>query len=230
MKKDLLDICDFHTHILPGVDHGSDSLDESLRQIRLAEKHGVSRIVLTSHFYAHNENVLDFIRRRDLAYSLLKENLWEGAPELLLGAEVLVCNNIEKLPMLDKICIGNSRAILLELPFNDFNRQIVSSVRNMISLGYQVVLAHANRYPKENIDVLLSEGALIQLNADSLSGVFLGKHLLTWLDSGAVVALGSDIHGVDTSAYKKFDKARERILTRYSSVKDESDKIWSSAF
>ena len=80
----------------------------------------------------------------------------------------------------------------------------------------------------ENIDRLLNAGVeMIQLNAFSLLGIFRNKRLFEWIDSGVVVALGSDIHGRDTKAYKDFKTAKDKFADKLASVKEASDKIWS---
>ena len=56
---------DFHAHILPGADHGSDGLETSLRQLALAEEAGVDTIVATPHFYPQSDSFSEFLRRRE---------------------------------------------------------------------------------------------------------------------------------------------------------------------
>ena len=64
-------IIDFHSHILPGVDHGSKSLDTSLSQLKLMEKMGIDVAVATSHFYPHREEIDAFLEKRERAAELL---------------------------------------------------------------------------------------------------------------------------------------------------------------
>lgn len=222
-----MDIVDFHAHILPRADHGSASVADSLCQLKMADKWGVSRIVATPHFYPERDSVKAFIDRRKRCYdSLLRES--DGSVKIALGAEVLICQNIESIPLFEKLCIGESGTVLLELPFNDFDRNYVYSVKEIIKRGFNVVLAHADRYPEENIERLIDCGAKIQLNADSLSTFFKNKTLYRWIDAELVVAIGSDIHGKKSSAYKNFAKARKKLGERLDFIKAESDKMWDS--
>lgn len=62
MKLDLS--LDYHAHILPGCDHGSDGLATSLKQVEMAASAGVKTICATPHFYPHKESVESFLRRR----------------------------------------------------------------------------------------------------------------------------------------------------------------------
>jgi tyrosine-protein phosphatase YwqE len=99
-----------------------------------------------------------------------------------------------------------------------------------LSKGVSVILAHADRYPKENIEKLVSLGAKIQLNADSLLGLFKKKYLYDWLERGLVCALGSDIHGAEKKYYKNFTKAVREISEYAENIKIESDKIFEASF
>ena len=229
MKGSELSVVDFHTHILPCADHGSDSLSTSLAQLRLAKSASVDRIVATSHFYPHRHNIPDYLERRNNAYKLLKSGVDDNTPTVRLGTEVLMCNGIERLDNIDKLCLFGTKTLLLELPFTDFQPDYYKSAYKLCSDGYRVVLAHADRYSPDNVKKMTDAGALIQLNADSLSRLFVPKHLFSWLDKGLVVALGSDIHMVDKNAYKRFSKAKARLNDYLGYIAEQSDKIWAES-
>lgn len=222
-----MDIVDFHSHILPGADHGSSSLDTSLSQLKIAKEFGVNRVIITPHYYPHRENPDNFINRRERAYSHLIRHLDDEYPDVRLGAEVLICDNIEEIPLLEHLCVKGSKVILLELPFTDFSRSFIDSIKCLILQGYKVVLAHADRYCPDDIDSLIAVGAKIQLNADSLVSFFIKKHIKRWLDSGCVCAIGSDIHGTDKKAYKNFNTAMKRLKKYMPNIKKASDDIWN---
>ncbi len=224
-----MDIIDFHSHILPSADHGSSSVSTSLEQLRLAKECGVSRIVATPHFYPHKEDVSRFIARRDASYKRLCESLTGDEPDIILGAEVLICDNIDEMPMIEKLCIGNSGIILLELPFTDFSYSHISTVKSLISDGYDVLLAHADRYDPKNIDTLINLGAKVQLNAASMCALFKTKHLYEWAREGKVYAIGSDLHGADKKAYKYFNKAQKKFKKYIDHISEKSDIMWNKA-
>ena len=204
-------LIDFHAHVIPWADHGSSSIETSLFQLQSAKYHGVERIIATPHFYPQYENVERFISRRNECFDRLKEYLSDDLPNVTLGAEVLICDNIESMPHLEKLCVEGTRILLLELPFTDFSSSFIYTVKTLIKNGYTIVLAHADRYNPENINKLVSAGAKIQLNVNSLSGLFIPHHLKEWIKGHKVVALGSDIHHADKTAYKKFTKAIKHI-------------------
>ena len=226
MKIKMSDLCDFHAHILPGADHGSSSCENSRRQLELAKECGVSRIVATPHFYPQRTSVSDFLRRRDAAYAALDSVLPETI-DVVPGAEVLLCENMEKLPDLHKLCIGKSNIMLLELPYTDLGSGYLYTVPAIIERGIEIVLAHAERYEHSYVNEFVSFGAKIQINASSLCGFFgVDKNVLKWLDSNSVVAIGSDIHGADRRAYKCFEHAKKKIKKFIPYIKECSDRMW----
>lgn len=223
------DIVDFHSHILPGADHGTSSVETSLGQLALASAAGVKRIIATPHFYPARHKVEDFIERRSAAWKRLSESLSSDLPDVRVGAEVLVCNGIENLPGLDNLFIHGTNTLLLELPFTDFQYQYAESAERLIEKGIEVVLAHADRYPEEHIAQMLEAGCKIQLNADAFSSLFVKPHIKKWLASGRVIALGSDIHHRDKNAYKLFLKAKKKVGLSIDLIKTESDRIWDAS-
>ena len=206
-----LDLIDFHTHVLPGADHGSSSLSTSLSQLSMARDAGIKHIVATPHFYPDRHTVDYFLERRRKSYDELAPHITSAHPDIILGAEVLICPGIDHMEGIETLCIKGTDSILIELPFSDFNTSYCDVAYKLRSSGMKVILAHADRYPKENIECMLDAGAMIQLNAASLCTVFKQKHLYDWLSRGLVVALGSDIHGVDKKAYKHFLTALDRV-------------------
>ena len=218
-------LIDFHAHVIPWADHGSSSVETSLFQLSSAHDIGIDTVVATPHFYPQYENAERFIERRNACFERLKEHLTDEHPKVLLGAEVLICDNIEAMPGLDALCIEGTRMILLELPFTDFSDSFVYSVKMLIRQGYTVLLAHADRYDPDNIDRLVSAGAKIQLNVDSISKLFMQPHLRRWIEKGRVVAIGSDIHGSDPKAYKKFTKAVRKIDEDIDFITASSKKL-----
>lgn len=202
---------DFHSHILPGADHGSDSVKTSAVQLSMAKAAGLEKIVATPHFYPNLHTVKDFLVRRNRAYQNLNMLAESKNIEVILSAEVLLCEGIEELPDIDKLAVRGTNVLLIELPFSRVTNVMFDSVEALIKKGFNVVIAHADRYKPADIERVISLGAKIQLNADALSGLLIRKHLKKWLTSGIVVALGSDIHGVNKKYYKRFVKAANRI-------------------
>ena len=222
------DIVDFHSHILPEADHGSDSVETSLFQVECAVRHGITKIIATPHFYPHQHTVDDFIERRNNAYSRLKGKLCDV--EIKLGAEVLLYPGLENMEGLDKLYVSGTSTLLLELPYTSITDEYYDSVMAMIGRGIDVLLAHAERYPIDCICRMIAIGARLQLNASSILGFKKNKKTyLGWIKSGRVVAFGSDIHGRDKKAYKKLAKCYEKLNMDADAIIKESNLIWNKA-
>ncbi len=209
-------IVDFHSHILPKVDHGSKSMEQSISQIRLIGK-ATDRIVATSHFYPHVHNLDNFILRVDAAAEALKGKISniDTVPEICIGAEVLLCEFLDRLDGIERLCIRGTDCMLLEMPnVGAWSDRLISTVEALMDKGIVILLAHIDRYIRdyeEDIDRLLSMGAKAQINASSLMSFFSRRRLMPYLHSGAVYALGSDLHGADTDAYRDFAALEGKI-------------------
>ena len=224
-----IDLVDFHAHILPGVDHGSDSLKTSLEQLSLAKQFNVNRIVASSHFYPHQTLIDDFLKIRERGYELLKEHLTDDLPSVKLGCELLLFENIVSLKGIEQLCVSGTNVILLELPYFDLTKSYYDSVKSLIKSDFDIVLAHADRYEFDVIERLLEFGVKIQLNASAIDLFYKKRSFYKWIEDRAVVALGSDIHGANKNAYKHFDKAKNRLGDSIKYIAERSDKIWNCA-
>lgn len=189
---------DYHAHILPGCDHGSDGLQTSLRQIALAKSAGIQTICATSHFYPHQESAASFLRRREACWSLLREQLSADDPVVELGAEVLICDGMERMKELPALCRQGTDELLLELPFYSWQRSVWETIYALHEdVPVRVVIAHGDRYPPKDIERLIQDGVSVQLNAECFRHPLRRRRYLDWIASGAVRYLGSDIHGTE---------------------------------
>ena len=91
-------IVDFHSHILPGIDDGSQSVEESLALLRMEAEQGIRRVVATPHFYPRHDTPDRFLRRRARAEEILRDEMAKepGLPELCIGAEVYFFSGISE--------------------------------------------------------------------------------------------------------------------------------------
>ena len=204
---------DYHAHILPGCDHGSDSVETSRKQLAMAAAAGVRTVCATPHFYPHKESIPSFLQRREASARLLRENLTADAPQLQLGAEVLICDGMERLDGLSRLCRGETNELLLEMPFYQWSESIWDTLYALCERrDIEIVLAHAERYPPEAIEQLIRDNVALQLNSECLTRPLHRKRYLTWIKNGSVKYLGSDIHMLG-NGYRDFEKCR-RLLKK----------------
>ena len=198
------ELCDLHTHVLPGMDDGCKTPEESVALLKLAYGQGVRYLFATHHYYPV-EPVGEFLRRRDAAWNRLQGQLEKEpdacVPKICLGAEVAYRPGLGYAEDIHKLCIGSSRYLLLELPFSGWNRELVRDVRNMCAVaGITPILAHIERYldqgNKSLLHQLLELDVLVQMNAGSLLRFSSARKGRQMLKSGMVQLLGSDCHNM----------------------------------
>lgn len=197
---------DYHAHVLPGCDHGSDSVETSRKQLAMAAAARVRTVCATPHFYPHKESIPSFLQRRETSARLLRENLTADAPQLQLGAEVLICDGMERLDGLPRLCRSETNELLLEMPFYQWPETIWDTLYALCERrDIKIVLAHAERYPPEAIEQLIRDNVALQLNSECLTRPLHRKRYLTWIKNGSVKYLGSDIHMLG-DGYRAWEK------------------------
>ena len=225
-----IELIDFHAHILPAADHGSTDAAQTERQLSIISQAGIDTVVATPHFYPNNTTVHEFIQMIDhCAHELISLNT--ERPKIALGAEVLWCDGIEKMEGLDELCIRGTNVLLLELPLRKWPYELFHSVK-MLSQEFIVVLAHIDRYIPQNsgtIKALLDCGAFAQINAYSLFSFSKRRKLADFLKSEKLVALGSDLHGEDKTAYKKFTRSKKYLGDSFDTIMLRSEALLRNA-
>lgn len=224
---------DFHSHVLPGADHGSSSPQVSVKQLELMTNMGTAIAVATPHFYPNKHTFEDFSKKIELAIDKLHEASPDNSPALIVGAEVLVCRHLENMKELDSLCIRGTKVLLLELPFKPLAEKHVETVDALIGSGYTVVLAHIDRYIKnssEFIDKMLSLGALAQINAEGLKRLGTRRKLMRYVkDTDRVCAIGSDLHGSKKSDYKKFVSCKKILGEHFDVIMSRTEALLKNA-
>ncbi len=198
---------DVHSHILPGVDHGSQNIEQSLEMLRAEREMGITTVVLTSHVTAETfENTPDTLRP---AFELLKETVAETEDlahmKLFLSAEYRIDEFWDKQYKLGNQIAMPGNYILMENSFHQELLELDDLLFDLRVKGYKPILAHPERYGyysarKQRLEQLHGMGIKFQVNMLSLAGYF-GQHCretAMWLVKNNMVdMLGSDMHGMD---------------------------------
>lgn len=208
---------DIHTHIIPFVDDGSSSLEESINMIKQEIEVGVDTIICTPHhIYKRYEKSVDEIKNNFnlLVDEVKKQNL---KVKLLLGQEIYYSHREDVIGMLKQgklLTLNNTNKVLLEFSFTREPEDVIDVIYNFSINGYEVIIAHIERYDWITIDkvrALKNEGALIQVNSNAVIGKtswhekrFVRKLLIHDL----VDIVASDIHSFRPSS---LDKALKKI-------------------
>ena len=193
---------DFHSHILPRMDDGSKSVEESAEMLRILSQQGITRVVATPHFYANDESVRDFLARRNKAFEDIGSVLTDEMPEIILGAEVRYYDGISRMEDIKLLRIQETEVLLLEMPEKKWTEYTLRELEDMACSGKMtLVLAHIDRYihlqHPEVIYRLCNSGIHMQMNADFINGFFSRRKAISLLKRGFINFIGSDCHNTD---------------------------------
>lgn len=191
---------DLHTHILPAMDDGSKSVDESLAMLAAERAQGVDLVVLTPHFYRSEESAQEFLARRAQALEKLRPHLSDDGPELMLGAEVAWFPTIAQYNSLEQLRLGESGYFLLELPWDPWPSRLQDQLYELSCIsGLTPILAHLERYlsiqNKSQVKEVMSMGLPMQMNAGFLLKNLTRSKGASMLSRGEW-HLGSDTHNM----------------------------------
>lgn len=191
---------DIHSHILPCVDDGSGSTQESVQLLNMLALQGIKTVVATPHFYANHQTVSQFIEKRNTAYENLKEAACDNVPEIILGAEVRYYEGISRMEDLSRLCIEGTSLLLIEMPTERWSEYTLKELISLSCSGFRVILAHIERYIRlqreETILSLLENDILTQVNASFFLNLTTRSKAIKMLKNGYIHLLGSDCHNV----------------------------------
>jgi len=221
---------DIHSHILPSIDDGSSSIEESIELLKKAVSYGVTDVVVTPHFIIGSYDA-DNEKKRMLFEELKKRIVEENLKiQLYLGNEVFVEPNLLELLKFGKITtIHESKYLLFEVPRLDVYQGLDEIVFYLQNAGLKPILAHPERYKMiqkdPNIAVKLrEEGVLFQANIGSFVGTYgktVQETVLLLARHHLIDFVSSDIHHTNHCHYEKIDEAKKILRKILSSQEIE---------
>lgn len=210
---------DIHTHIIPQIDDGSGSVEETFDLINEAKDAGFTDIILTPHY------ITNYYETPGIEVKFLQESLQKIVNDKNLGIklhsgmEIYISEELDELIKEGTvITLADSKYILIEFPMNTKMRnidQILFVIRNM---GYKVIIAHPERYKfiQENIEYaiqLVEQGCLLQANYGSIVEVYgkdVKKTIKKLLKLNLISFLGTDTHKQGT-IYKMMPQILKKL-------------------
>ncbi|MBC8111285.1 MAG: capsular biosynthesis protein [Verrucomicrobia bacterium] len=208
-----------HSHLLPGIDDGAETLEQSLALIKELMTFGFRRFVTTPHvmgdFYKNTPEII--AEKLALVRNALTENNLEVSIEA--AAEYYLDEwFVEKLEKEEKLLTFGKNYLLFETSYLNAPPQLNQTIFKLKTQGYQPVLAHPERYAFfydnfQGIETLFQNGVLLQLNLNSISGYY-GKAAQVlaekMIDKKMVHFAGSDCH-----AHKHIQALEQTIHKKY---------------
>ena len=199
---------DFHTHILPGIDDGSQNVEMSIRMLQEELKNGIDHVVFTPHFYADHDSIEHFLKRRGKSIEQLMAEI-ERDEELsrmqyAVGAEAYYFAGIGNAVDIRKLCILGTDILLLEMPFCQWTNVMYEDIVKLLrKQKVTVVLAHIERYidfqkKKDVWNCIFELPVIAQMNAGPFLDWKRRRKVLKLADAQEMILLGSDAHNMDT--------------------------------
>lgn len=214
---------DIHTHILPNVDDGSKSLEESIELLRSEVNNGVTTVILTPHQNARIKTKNELIKR----FLEFKKEI--DFIDLYLGSEIYYYDDLIADLVNDRVLtINNSKYVLVEFSTRT-ETNIADIVYEIVLKGFKPIIAHIERYPYltlENYLAIKNNGGLIQINASSYEDKYFKKKTKILLKNKLVDFVASDCHNTKTRNVD-FSNIKKVVEKKY---KDQYDHIFNDEF
>ncbi len=196
------DYVDIHSHLLPGIDDGARTFEDTLRLTKALQDIGISQMITTPHVIQHIwENSAEQIGAKETAtlVELQKQNI--NIP-FRAAAEYMLDESFVKLFQTEKLLTLKDKHVLVEMSYINAPIQLYSILFDLQVAGYIPVLAHPERYLfyHHNFDEYLKlkrAGCLFQLNLLSVMGYYgdgIAKIADKLLQKGMYHFVGSDVH------------------------------------
>ncbi|MBR2764929.1 MAG: amidohydrolase family protein [Blautia sp.] len=231
-------ITDMHCHILPGLDDGSQSMEETLASLREAVRQGIDRMIVTPHF--HPERYMVYAPDILSTLEQVKNAASEAGIriELYPGQECYYYSGLtEMLDREEALTLCGTRYVLVEFDPSVSWTFLQNGIRNLRQAGYIPVIAHFERYEclneEKRVEELHRHQYLLQMNYDTLllrGGLFGDSYWRRLFKKGYVDFLGSDTHGthfrplhVDKALHWILNKTEPQLAHRI--IQDNFDRI-----
>lgn len=222
---------DIHSHLLYGVDDGSNTLLESISILKDLKSVGFDNIILTPHYIkgsTYNSNRSENSKRLEVLKNALKEKNIDV--NVYLGNEIYIDDDLLELFKNKEIStLNNTNYALIELPMSGKYDEYKEILADLINKGCKVILAHPERYVSFQQDFnkiyeLEEIGVYFQCNFDSIIGRYgeEAERLVRRLFKEKKVAfLATDMHH-QSHDYSKYERIKTEVL-KY--VTEEEYKI-----
>lgn len=199
-------VVDFHTHILPGIDDGSRSPEDSLKMLQMEAEQKVEHVVLTPHFYAEKESLPLFLERRNKALERLKTATdgIEGLPQISVGAEVQIFEGIGNSEFLPELAISGTKCILIEMPMPPWSDNLLKELERIrYKQNLVPIMAHIDRYispfrTRGIPEIFAGLPVLVQASCSFFIDRRTRNLALKLLRENRIHLLGSDCHNLST--------------------------------
>lgn len=214
---------DMHCHILPGADDGAASMEETEKMLRIAYAEGIRCMIATPHYHPRRGHEHPDILRKKLTLVRKAAQKIDEKFRIYLGTEIYFGQDVpEKLRQGEILTMNRRNQVMVEFsPADSFN-YIKQGLQQIQLAGYEVILAHAERYlclvdKFELVEHIWNMGVNIQINTGSITGDTGRKtkqFVKDLMDQDMVFGVGSDAHNTENRA-PRMEKAAAYVKKKY---------------
>lgn len=196
--------CDIHSHFIPGIDDGAQTMEDSVTLIREMYNLGYKKVITTPHimgdFYRNTpEIILGGLEKVRAALKIANIPI-----SIEAAAEYYLDFDLERKMEAGQLLTFGTNNVLFEISYMNAPENLFHTIFNMQTMGYQPVLAHPERYnfwhnDFSKYETLVEKGVKLQLNINSLTGYYspsTQKIAEQLIDKNMISYLGSDCHHV----------------------------------
>lgn len=235
---------DIHSHLLPGVDDGSVSMEQTMDMLKIAYSEGIRTMIATPHYqegrYMH---AVSYLEQKLSEVRASAEDMGIQV-ELLLGSEIYYSHGcVEHLKAKDIPTMAGTQCVLVEFSPMADSRYMINGLQEILLEGYNPILAHIERYDAlrgeiDLVDKIIEMGVYVQVNAMSITGET-GR---TYQSATKKLLKNSMVHLVATDAHSdrtrspKIKKCYEFLRKKYGEMaaleltRDNQQKLLSGQY
>ncbi|WP_455952907.1 tyrosine-protein phosphatase [Blautia sp.] len=195
---------DIHSHILPFLDDGAETMEEAVNMAYIAAKNGINHIVASSHGNYYPYTIEEYRESFKQLQKLLSEK--KIPVKLYPGMEIFMDEcAISLIEQKKVLSVNETNYLLIEFPFEEKTEKVCKYIANLQMKKYNVILAHPERYifmqnDPELAYYLEETGCILQVNRGSILGEF-GRNsrrlALQMLNDGIIKVIGTDAHDTE---------------------------------
>lgn len=229
---------DIHSHILPGIDDGAKSREESLQLLKMMKEQGISEVIATPHFVPGRENLESFLNRVVISKNeLFKSEMPSDIPKIYFGSEIYYFHGMGDVESLKALTLADSKYLLIDFTFTELDDYVIKDIINLDdNFGIIPIIAHIERYYhfkgfKKLLKCLESGIGIAQINADSVLDPDYQGRIKKLVKSGYVSIVATDSHSVKNrpprlaEAYKELrrlcgDKNTDRLISSQENLRN----------
>lgn len=214
---------DMHIHILPGVDDGAENLEESKKMLRIAYNEGIRCMIATPHYHPRRgRESTEILKKQAMLVRKAAHEIDEHF-RIYLGTEIYFGQDVlDRLREKQVLTMNKREYVLIEFSPDDTYEYIRQSLQQIQLGGYDVILAHVERYScitdePERAKELWEMGILLQINAGSITGDGgrkIKRFVKYLMDAEMVFCVGTDAHSAKRRA-PRMKKAADYVRKKY---------------